>query len=153
MLSLVRCPYSRTKIYVARMSRDSSIDRYYLLPVPDLSSKPADRRCCCRSTGQTDGRTLDRLMTLTAYRILCGPRKKTQNPIRTNATNGGRRVVKAAAATCHLVCSRATHLCQEGRTSMELDASGWLVAPSDICLQYLAVRPRSARSLHSGCAI
>ena len=26
----------------------------YLLPAPDLSSKPAGRRCC-RSTGQTDG--------------------------------------------------------------------------------------------------
>jgi len=29
----------------------------YLLPAPDLSSKPAARRCCCRSTGQTDGLT------------------------------------------------------------------------------------------------
>jgi len=27
-----------------------------------LSSKPAAHRCCCRSTGQTDGRTLDRLI-------------------------------------------------------------------------------------------
>jgi len=36
--------------------RAAAIDRY-LLPAPDLSSKPADRRCCCRSTGQTDGRT------------------------------------------------------------------------------------------------
>jgi len=26
---------------------------------PDLSSKPAGRRCCCRSTGQTDGRKTD----------------------------------------------------------------------------------------------
>jgi len=31
-----------------------AIDQY-LLPAPDLSSKPAGRRCCCRSTGQTDG--------------------------------------------------------------------------------------------------
>jgi len=49
----------------------ASIDRY-LLPAPDLSSKPPrGRRCCCRSTGQTDGwtdgRTLDRFMTLAAY--------------------------------------------------------------------------------------
>jgi len=30
----------------------------YLLPAPELSSKPAGRRrCCCRSTGQTDART------------------------------------------------------------------------------------------------
>ena len=38
----------------------------YLLPAPALSNKPAGRRCCCRSTGQTDGRadrrTLDRLL-------------------------------------------------------------------------------------------
>jgi len=27
-----------------------------------LSSKPAARRCCCRSMGQTDGRTLDRFI-------------------------------------------------------------------------------------------
>ena len=43
----------------------------YLLPAPDLSSKPAGRRCCCRATGQTDGRTegrtLDRFMRLTSY--------------------------------------------------------------------------------------
>jgi len=58
-------PYSRTKIYAARMSRGAAaaIDRY-VLPAPVFSSKPAGRRCCCRSTGQTDVRTLD------AYRIL-----------------------------------------------------------------------------------
>jgi len=39
----------------------------YLLPAPDLSSKPEGRLCCCGSMGQTDRRTLDRLMTLTAY--------------------------------------------------------------------------------------
>ena len=49
----------------------TAIDRY-LLPAPDLSSKPAGRRCsCCRSTGQTGGqtggRTLDRFTTSTAY--------------------------------------------------------------------------------------
>jgi len=48
----------------------AAIDRY-LLPAPDLSSKPAGRRCCCRSMGQTDGetdgRTFDRFMTLAAY--------------------------------------------------------------------------------------
>jgi len=38
-------------------------DRPYVLPAPDLSSKPAGRRCCCRSLG----RTLDRFITLTAY--------------------------------------------------------------------------------------
>jgi len=48
-------------------------------PAPDLSSKPAGRRCCCRSMAQTDGRTdeqadggtLDRFMTLTAYHADC----------------------------------------------------------------------------------
>ena len=34
----------------------AAIDRY-VLHVLELSSKPAARRCCCRSTGQTDGRT------------------------------------------------------------------------------------------------
>jgi len=38
-----------------------------LLPAPSLSSKPASRHCCCRSTGQTDGRTVVSFMTLTAY--------------------------------------------------------------------------------------
>ena len=46
-------------------------------PSPDLSSKPAGRRCCCRPMGQTDGkmngRALDRFMTLTAY---CTDREK-----------------------------------------------------------------------------
>jgi len=36
---------------------------------PDLSSKPRGRRCCRRSTGQIDGRTLNRLMS-DAYRYL-----------------------------------------------------------------------------------
>ena len=44
----------------------------YLLPAPDLNSTPAGHRCCCcPSTGQTDrqtdGRILDRFMTLAAY--------------------------------------------------------------------------------------
>jgi len=52
-------PYSRTKIYAVRMSCGSStVDRYLLrAPAPDLSSKPAGRRCCCQSMGQTDGQT------------------------------------------------------------------------------------------------
>jgi len=37
----------------------------YLLPVPNLSSKPAGCRCCCWLTGQTDRWTLNRFMTLT----------------------------------------------------------------------------------------
>ena len=36
-----------------------AVDRY-LLQAPALSSKPEARRCCCRSTGQTNGRTPDR---------------------------------------------------------------------------------------------
>ena len=56
----------------------AAIDRY-LLPAPDLCSKPAGNRCCCRlvdrrttgrtdghADGRTDGQTLDRFMTLTA---------------------------------------------------------------------------------------
>jgi len=39
-----------------RRRRVPAVDRY-LLQAPALSSKPAARRCCCRSTGQTDGRT------------------------------------------------------------------------------------------------
>ena len=45
----------RTKIYAARVAT-AAIDRF-LLPAPAHSSKPAGRRCCCRSTGQTDGWT------------------------------------------------------------------------------------------------
>jgi len=67
---------SRTKIYAARMSCGSSsyrsIDFFGCAPTlydgshpRDFSSKPAGRRCCCRSTGQTD-----------VYRILCTPRNK-----------------------------------------------------------------------------
>jgi len=39
----------------------AAVDRY-LLPAGLLSSKPAGCRCCCRSTGQTVGRTLDRYL-------------------------------------------------------------------------------------------
>jgi len=43
-----------------RRRRVPAIDRY-LLQAPALSSKPAARRCCSRSTeGRTDGRTPDR---------------------------------------------------------------------------------------------
>ena len=59
-------PYSRVKIFAAptaRISRGSSSCRSISPPAPDLSSKPAACRCCCRSTGQTDGRTRDRLLT------------------------------------------------------------------------------------------
>jgi len=47
----------------------------YLLRAPDLSSKPAGCRCCCRSTGQTDGRT-DTRPFYDAYGVLCRPRNK-----------------------------------------------------------------------------
>jgi len=51
----------------ARCAAAAAIGRY-LLPAPDLSSKPASRRCCCQSTGQTDrradGSALDQFMTL-----------------------------------------------------------------------------------------
>jgi len=61
----------------ARRAAAAAVDRY-MLSAPDLSSKPARRRCCCPSKGQTyrrtDGRTLDRFMN--AYRIPCGPRNK-----------------------------------------------------------------------------
>ena len=44
-------PHSRCKITrSARRAAAAAIYRY-LLPAPDLSSKPADRRCCYRSTG------------------------------------------------------------------------------------------------------
>ena len=40
----------------SRYAAPPAIDRC-LLTMPELSSKPAGRLCCCRSTGQTDGRT------------------------------------------------------------------------------------------------
>ena len=58
----LRCPP------VARQQAPA-IDRY-LLPAPDLSSKPAGCRCCCRSTGQTDGHSI----VYDTYRILRGAR-------------------------------------------------------------------------------
>ena len=72
--------YSRAKMYAACMSRGgaATID-LYLLPAPDLSSKPAGRCCCCRSIGKTDRRTDGRTDTrpfCDAYRKLCGPRNK-----------------------------------------------------------------------------
>ena len=42
----------------------------YLLPAPDLSSKPTGSRCCCRSMGQTDRRT-DTRPFYSAYCTLC----------------------------------------------------------------------------------
>ena len=57
-----------------RRAAAAAVDRY-MLPAPDLSSKPAGRRCRCRSTRQTDGRT-DIRPFYDAYRILCGPRNK-----------------------------------------------------------------------------
>ena len=44
-----------------------------LLPAPDLSSKPAGRRRCCRPTGQTDGRTNTR-PSYDACRMISGLR-------------------------------------------------------------------------------
>jgi len=38
------------------MGRHGGSTSRYLLQAPALSSKPAARRCCCRSMGQTDGR-------------------------------------------------------------------------------------------------
>ena len=52
----------------------AAVDRY-LLPAPDLSSKPAGCRCCCRSTALTDGRKGTRPF-YGAYCTLCGPRNK-----------------------------------------------------------------------------
>jgi len=56
-----------------RLGGAAAIDRYLLLALK-LSSKPAARRCCCRLTGQTDGRTFDCFKTLTAaYHALISP--------------------------------------------------------------------------------
>jgi len=69
-------------VYLYAAPAAAAINRY-LLQAPAFSSKPTARRCCYRSTGQTDtqtdGRTLDRFMSLTAYyadrvtaaRIMC----------------------------------------------------------------------------------
>jgi len=46
----------------------AAIDRYLLRArARPQQQKPAGRRCCCRSTGQTDGRTHDRSMKLNVY--------------------------------------------------------------------------------------
>jgi len=64
--------------HVARQEQ-LSID-IYCRPAPVFSSKPAGRRCCCRSTGQTDGRT-DTRPCYDAYRTLCGSRNKIQGTV------------------------------------------------------------------------
>jgi len=57
VLSLLLWCYSHLLLSAgARSMAPAAIDRYPL-HTPALSSKPADRRCCCRSMGQTDGRT------------------------------------------------------------------------------------------------
>ena len=62
-------PCSRTKIYAARMSRGSSSYR----SISAARTRPQQQtRCCCRSTGQTDGRTLGPFYD--AYRMLRGSR-------------------------------------------------------------------------------
>ena len=43
----------------------------YLLPAPDLSSKPAAAAAVDRRDRQMDGQTLDRFMTLTVYYHVC----------------------------------------------------------------------------------
>jgi len=63
-------------------SRDVSpaaVNRYLPpAPAPELSSKPAARRCCYLPTGQTDGRTDGHpIVTSTVHSILCGQRQQT----------------------------------------------------------------------------
>ena len=71
-------PYSRTEIYEVRKSRSSSSYRSISAePAPDLSSKPASCRCCCLSTGQTNGRT-DIRPFYNASCILYGPHTYTR---------------------------------------------------------------------------
>jgi len=76
----VRCPPNTLDLLAAgpqftrpaRHAAAAAIDQY-LLPAPDLSSKPAGRRCCYRPmAGQTDGRRTDgrtrnRFITLPGY--------------------------------------------------------------------------------------
>jgi len=63
----VRLPYSRTKINAARMSRDSSSYRTISAAVPtSAANPPVSAAAVDRRNRQTDGRTLDRFMTLTA---------------------------------------------------------------------------------------
>ena len=58
VLSLI--PRLSTRRYPQHLQRSI----VYLLPTHELSCKPAACRCCCRSTGQTDGRTPDRYIDL-----------------------------------------------------------------------------------------
>jgi len=56
LASYVGSQHDATAFTSKRVHRVPAIDRY-LLQGPALSSKPSARRCCCQSTGQTDGRT------------------------------------------------------------------------------------------------
>jgi len=69
-------PYSWTKIYAVRVLRGSSSCRsIFLLRARARRQQQTRCRCCCRSMGQTDGRTDTRLL-YDAYRMLHRPRNK-----------------------------------------------------------------------------
>jgi len=75
------------------MSRGSSSYR-----APDLISKPAGRRCCCRPTGHTDGQT-DTQPFYDAFRTL----RESRNNLRETAFLNQRISVEVQRfrAVCH----------------------------------------------------
>jgi len=60
-------PYSRAKIYAARMSRGSSSYRSISAAGSQQTRRPPLLLSIDGTEGQSDGRTLDRYMTLTLY--------------------------------------------------------------------------------------
>ena len=104
------CTATDVDRWASRHAAPPAIDRY-LLPAPELSSKPAARRCCCRSTGQTDrrvdGRTLDRFKMHTAYSGR--PRSKLATDIAQKKIvyPDVKRNVTSQAVSCECMCADA----------------------------------------------
>jgi len=113
-------PYSRPACRAAAAAVDQ-----YLLPAPDLSSKPAGRRCCCRSTGQTGGRAPHRYIdrashtmqaasitrTFTAVIITCRNHKQRRAAAKPAARHTDPTIAKKRAkwAQCRYGCSEWHH--------------------------------------------
>jgi len=85
----------------------------YQLHAPELSSKPAARRCCCRSMGQTDGRTSE---SIHSY---CRP-YLTDGRTPDRYTDPSSHTMRARAASIRLTVPGSLLLGKPVRTMMDM---------------------------------